>query len=140
VLLWYRPEKKCTKKPRHPSLPHQLEALGMSAAVAHILSAKSAPPPKKKGRNISDTFRGFMGVFGILKVVNLLFSICYLDRNTSINNYHKDSHVRDCRTQHYGIQLGKGGWWLGFFGHFFSLIPTIDETRKIHEAGRRSLF
>ncbi len=35
------PKKTNTKKPTQPPHPPQLDALGLSAAVAHILSAKS---------------------------------------------------------------------------------------------------
>ncbi len=35
------PEKRYTKKPRQPPLPPQLVSLGLRAAVAHVLSAKS---------------------------------------------------------------------------------------------------
>ncbi len=49
--IWTR-ENKCTKKPRQPPHPRQLEALWSSAAVARILSPKAGsfgpPSPQAK--------------------------------------------------------------------------------------------
>ncbi len=60
------PKKTNTKKPTQPAQPPKLDALGLSAAVAHMLSAKSG----SKSRNLSYHFHWWgEGVFGILKTL-----------------------------------------------------------------------
>jgi hypothetical protein len=66
-----KPKKTNTKKPTQPPHPPQLDALGLSAAVARIPSAKSG----STDRNLSSIFNGGVGegggVFRILKTLQL---------------------------------------------------------------------
>jgi hypothetical protein len=90
LTMVLRRENKCTKTPRRPP-PTPIGQL-----CTFCLLQSMDPPPPKKAEIYLDAFRGFMGLFGILTILNLPVFIGYSDRNTSINQqenlYEKKFH------------------------------------------------